>query len=354
MRRTRHRPPASFPLAACAAIAAWAVLWTGHLWSAPQAQASGDDAGAAFYRDKTVTVIVATKPGGGYDTYGRLLARSMPKYLPGSTFTVRNVPGAGHIIGANELFAAKPDGLTVGTFNKGLIIAQIIGTRGIRFDMAKFEWLGVPDSEPRVWITAKQSPVKSLKDVLSGARVVTVSANGVGSEDYQDYVFLDNIFGLKNLKVVTGYQGNDVDLALLRGEVDGKVGALSSVEPLIRNEGARIILVIGRSPVADFPDAPVLAQAAPKSRDALVGIMISQAVLGHPFAAPPGVPPDRLEALRRAFGRAVADPDVRAAAAKAGLVVNPLDAAETARLVERAVHPPAEVAALIKRVLGTK
>ena len=346
MQMTRRRPPASFLLAACAAIAAWTVLSTG--------TAAGDDAGAAFYRDKTVTVIVATKPGGGYDTYGRLLARSMAKYLPGSTFTVRNVPGAGHIIGANEVYAAKPDGLTIGTFNKGLIIAQITETRGIRFDMAKFEWLGVPDSEPRVWITAKQSPVKSFKDVLSGVRVVTVSSNGVGSEDYQDYVFLENIFGLKDLKVVTGYQGNDVDLALLRGEVDGKVGALSSVQPLIRNEGARIILVIGRRPVADVPDAPTLAQAAPKGREALVDIMISQAEMGHPFAAPPGVPPDRLLALRRAFGQALADPDLRAAAAQASLVINPLDAAETARLISRAAHPPADVAALIRRVLSAK
>ncbi|HKX18439.1 MAG TPA: tripartite tricarboxylate transporter substrate-binding protein [bacterium] len=346
MQTARSRPPAPFLLAVCAAIGVWTVVWTG--------TAAGDDAGAAFYRDKTVTVIVATKPGGGYDTYGRLLARSMAKYLPGSTFTVRNVPGAGHIIGANEVYAAKPDGLTIGTFNKGLIIAQITETRGIRFDMAKFEWLGVPDSEPRVWITAKQSPVKSFRDVLSGARVVTVSSNGVGSEDYQDYVFLENIFGLRDLKVVTGYQGNDVDLALLRGEVDGKVGALSSVQPLIRNEGARVILVIGRRPVADFPDAPVLAQTAPKGREALVDIMISQAELGHPFGAPPGVPADRLLALRRAFGQALADPDLRAVAAQAGLVINPLDAAETTRLVTRATHPPADVAGLIRRVLGAK
>lgn len=316
--------------------------------------APATDEGTAFYRDKTVTVIVATKPGGGYDTYGRLLARYLPKYLPGSTFIVRNVPGGGHIIGANEVYAAAPDGLTIGTFNKGLIVAQIIGTAGIRFDMAKFGWLGVPDSEPRVWVVAKQSPVKSFKDVRTGSRTVTVAANGVGTEDYEDYLVLENIFNLKHLKVITGYQGNDIDLALLRGEVDGKVGALSSVQPLVRNEGARVILVVGNAPVAEYPDAAVLTRIAPAGKEPLVRLMISQALLGHPFAAPPGVPPGRLNALRRAFREALQDADLQAAAKQAGLVVNPLGGAETARLVGEAVRPPADIAALIKRVMGGK
>ncbi len=159
---------------------------------------------------------------------------------------------------------------------------------------------------------------------------------------------------MKHLKVVTGYQGNDIDLALLRREVDGKVGALSSVQSMIRNEGARVILVVGKTPVADYPDAPVLTRLAPKGKEALVSLMLSQAVLGHPFTAPPGVPADRLEALRRAFGQTLQDSELRAAAERATLVVSPLDAEETTRLVDQAVHPPADVAALIKRVMSTK
>jgi len=342
--RVHIRTRAAAPAAALAMLCAIVVAAAG----APNA---GD---AAFYRDKTVTVIVATKPGGGYDTYGRLLARFMPKYLPGSTFVVRNIPGGGHIIGANEVYTAKPDGLTFGTFNKGLVVAQITGAGGIRFDMAKFEWIGVPDSEPRVWVVSKQSPVKTLADVVGGTRTVTVAANGVGTEDYEDYLFLAHIFDLKRLKVVTGYQGNDIDLALLRGEVDGKVSTLSSVQSLIHNEGARVILVIGKAALADYPGVPALAQIAPRGKEALVTLMLSQAVLGHPFAAPPGVPAGRLEALRRAFEQALQDPDLRAAAAKATLVVNPLDAQTTTRLVADAAHPPADIAALIKRVMTTK
>ena len=350
--RAHRRMRTGAPAAVLGMLCAFVV--TGALLSAGTAGAPSGDAGAAFYRDKTVIVIVATKPGGGYDTYGRLLARYMPKYLPGSTFVVRNIPGGGHIIGANEVYTAKPDGLTVGTFNKGLVVAQIAGERGIRFDMAKFDWIGVPDSEPRVWIVSKQSPVKTFADVVNGPRTVTVAANGVGTEDYEDYVFLENIFDLKHLKIVTGYQGNDIDLALLRGEVDGKVSTLSSVQSLIHNEGARVILVIGKAALADYPGAPALTQAAPKDKEALVSLMLSQAVLGHPFAAPPGVPADRLEALRRAFEQALHDSDLLAAAARSTLVVNPLDAQTTARLVAQAVHPPADVAALIKRLMSTK
>lgn len=353
MNRSDHTHEGTRP-ALPAAIAACLLVVTAMLWPPRGGAAPAADSGTAFYQDKTVTLIVATKPGGGYDGYGRLLARYMPKYLPGSTFVVRNIPGGGHIIGANEVYNAKPDGLTVGTFNKGLVVAQIAGVHGIRFDMTKFDWIGVPDSEPRVWIVSKTSPIRTLKDAVEGGRTVTVAANGVGTEDYEDYKFLETIFDLRHLKIVTGYQGNDIDLALLRGEVDGKVSTLSSVESLIHNEGARVILVIGKAPVAEFPDAPALPQAAPPGKEALVSLMLSQAVLGHPLAAPPGVPPDRLAALRRAFAQALQDPDLRAAAARARLVVNPLDAAETTRLITDASHPPAEVAALIKRIMMQK
>ncbi|HEV2438573.1 MAG TPA: tripartite tricarboxylate transporter substrate-binding protein [bacterium] len=345
--RTRAEAPAA-ALGMLCAVAVTAAVLSG------AAGAAGDETGAAFYRDKTVTLIVATKPGGGYDAYGRLLARYMPKYLPGSTFVVRNVPGGGHIIGANEVYTAKPDGLTLGTFNKGLVVAQVAGVHGIRFDMTKFEWIGVPDSEPRAWIVSKPSPFKTLQDVTGGADTMTVAANGVGTEDYEDYVFLENIFDLKNLKIVTGYKGGDVDLAFLRGEVNGKVGTLSSVQSLIHNEGARVILLIGRTPLAEYPGVPALPQVAPKGREALINLMLTQAILGHPFAAPPGVPADRSEALRRAFEQALQDSDLRTAAAKAKLVVNPLDAQTTSRLVAQAAHPPADVAALIKRIMSTK
>src|SRR5918997_2843269 len=118
--------------------------------------------GADFYKGKTVTYIVATAPGGGYDTYGRLVAEYMQKYLPGSTFVVRNMPGAGHLIGANAIYASKPDGLTIGTFNTGLIYNQLIGSEGVKFDMNKMSWPGRAGSEPRVVVCAPDAPIKTF------------------------------------------------------------------------------------------------------------------------------------------------------------------------------------------------
>jgi len=113
-------------------------------------------AGAEYYKGKTVTYIVATKPGGGYDTYGRLIAKYLEKHLPGSEFVVKNIPGAGHIVGANTLYASKPDGLTIGTFNTGLVYAQILEREGVKFDLRKMNWIGKAAADPRAFLLGRK------------------------------------------------------------------------------------------------------------------------------------------------------------------------------------------------------
>ena len=115
--------------------------------------------GAAFFKDKTVTYIVATDPGGGYDTNGRLVAEYMQKHLPGSTVVVQNMPGAGHLIGTNYIYASEPDGLTIGTFNTGLIYGQLAGDPGAKFDLAKMTWIGKVSSDPRVVVVSSESGI---------------------------------------------------------------------------------------------------------------------------------------------------------------------------------------------------
>ena len=122
------------------------ILWAAA--AAALAQPSLAQTGADFYKGKTVTYIVATGPGGGYDTYGRLVAEYMQKHLPGSTFVVRNMPGAGHLVGANAIYASRPDGLTIGTFNTGLIYNQLIGLEGVKFDLTKMSWIGKAGADP--------------------------------------------------------------------------------------------------------------------------------------------------------------------------------------------------------------
>ena len=125
------------------------------------------DTGADFYKGKSVTYIISAGAGGGYDTYGRLVAEFMQRNLPGSTFIVRNMPGAGHLIGANALYASKPDGLTIGSFSTGLIYNQISKNSKANFDLAKMSWIGKAASEPRVVLIAAQSPVKTFDEFMA-------------------------------------------------------------------------------------------------------------------------------------------------------------------------------------------
>ena len=134
---------------------------------APSAMAQ---TGADFYKGKTVTYIVATSPGGGYDLYGRLVAEFMQKYLPGSTFVVKNLPGAGHLVGTNTIYASKPDGLTIGTFNTGLIYNQLIGLDGVKFDLNKMSWIGKAASDPRVFTVHPDLPIRSFKELQNYRR----------------------------------------------------------------------------------------------------------------------------------------------------------------------------------------
>ena len=138
------------------------------------------------FRGKTITYIVATGPGGGYDTYGRLIARYLQKYLPGSRVVVRNVPGAGHIVGANTIYAAKADGLTIGMFNTGLIYDQLIHRQGVLFDLAKFSWIGKAADDTRALMISNSSGLKSIDDVLKTKAPIKFAAAGVGSAAYND------------------------------------------------------------------------------------------------------------------------------------------------------------------------
>src|SRR5690242_19516034 len=150
-------------------------------WSAP-----GYTADSGYFRGKTVTYIVATGPGGGYDTYGRLIAKYIQKYLPGSRVLVRNVPGAGHIVGVNTIYAAKPDGLTIGMFNTGLIYDQLIKRQGVLFDLNKFSWIGKAADDSRALMISKTSGFKSFDDMLKSKTTIKFAAAGVGSAAYND------------------------------------------------------------------------------------------------------------------------------------------------------------------------
>ena len=175
----------------------------------------------------------------------------MQKYLPGSTFVVKNVPGAGHLVGTNTIYAAKPDGLTIGTFNTGLIYNQLIGLDGVKFDLTKMSWIGKASSEPRVIVIAPQSPIKTFAQLREQKEPVNFATAGIGSAAYVETLMLTNLLKLP-IKIQTGYSGNDDQLAMRRGEIVGTVSSRSTVEQFMQNGFARFIAQIGGSE-KDFP-----------------------------------------------------------------------------------------------------
>jgi len=306
--------------------------------------------GAEFYKGKTVTYIVATSPGGGYDFYGRLVADYMQKYLPGSTFVVKNLPGAGHLVGTNTLYASKPDGLTIGTFNTGLIYNQLIGLKGIQFDLTKMSWIGKAAADPRIVVVSKDSPIKSFKELTALKEPVNFSTAGIGSAAYVETTVLLNLLKLP-VKILTGYNGNDDQLAMRRGEIVGTIASRSSWQQFVDNGFGRFIAQIG----GDSKDLPQLATLVEDpTAKAFAALVASQGDLSRLTAGPPGIPEDRLAALREAYRKAMADPELKAKAEKGGRPLQPLIGEDVATRVKAALNQPPKTVELVKAAISAK
>ena len=316
------------------------------LGAGPALAASGAD----FYKGKVVTYVVATSPGGGYDFYGRLVSKYMQKHLPGSTFVVKNKPGGGHIIGANLIYNAKPNGLTIGIFNTGLIYSQVIGKKGIRFDLANMSWIGKAAADPRVVMAAVNGGPKSLAE-LRGPKVWKFSSGGVGSSGYNDTQMLAKVLGWK-FKMILGYRGTQSELAMRRGEIHVAVGSLSSAGLFVKNGYGRLLTVIGGAPMKGVPQLMDVVQG--KDAKAIAALIASQAELARFTAGPPEIPADRLGALRVAYKAALDEKDLRTQAARADRPIVPAYGEEVRRKVRAALNQPPEVIALVRKILSIK
>jgi tripartite-type tricarboxylate transporter receptor subunit TctC len=304
--------------------------------------------GADFYKGKTITYIVATPPGGGYDFWGRLVSEYMQKYLPGSTIIVKNMGGAGHLVGANATYAAKPDGLTIGTFNTGLIYAQVIKHEGAKFDLSKMGWIGKATTDPRVIAIASHSPIKTFDDLRAQKEPVNFATSGGGtSSDFVEIHMLANVFKL-NLKILTGYSGNERRLAMRRGEIVGTTGSRSSFGSFVQEGQGRFIAQIGGSDT-DVPQLKDLAKDA--SGKALVSMLQAQGDIARLTAGPPGIPQDRLDALRAAYRKALEDPEMQAKAEKLERSVEPAYGEDVAEMIKAALNQPPEIVEMLKKTL---
>ena len=316
------------------------------------AAGQGSQAAAqAFFRGKTITYIVATSPGGGYDTYGRLVARYMSKYLPGTKIIVRNLPGAGHVIGADTIYAAKPDGLTIGTFNTGLIYMQLLEAPGVRFDLTRMSWIGKAASDPRVLVMSRKSGITSVRQLLDPSKPPTVLfAAGMGSAGYLDTRLAAVAIHL-NVKLIPGYGGSEGTMSMLRGETEGTIGSESSYAQFVRQGEGSYLLQFGGPRGGSIPHAMPFATTPDAKK--LLSLIAAESEVSRLTAGPPGIPADRLELLRRVYLEALADPGFQAQARKMDAPVEPMGGRQVQEVIEQALQLPPSSLQLLRQAVGT-
>jgi tripartite-type tricarboxylate transporter receptor subunit TctC len=326
-------------------------LWPAVALSAALAAAPGHaDAVADFYKGKSVTLVVSSSSGGGYDALGRVVARYLGKHIPGQpTVIVRNMPGAGGIVATNYLYnSAAKDGTTFGLVQNNTPFEPLFGTREAQYDASKFDWLGAPSSEVGILAIWNTVPVDSIADART--HQITVGSSGANSTPSFFARLLDATLGVK-LKIVLGYAGQaEAFLAMERGEVDGYpsifYNSLMSTHPTwVADKKIKLLVQYGAAAepeIADVPFAPDLVTNPDDKR--MLQTAFAPLALGRPFLMPPGGPADRVAAMRQALADTFKDPDFLAETDQLQLgVKNPRSGDEIAAEVSRAYQTPPQI-----------
>lgn len=309
------------------------------------AQDASDD--SDFYRAKTISYIVATDPGGGYDSYARLIGNYMQDNMTVDNIVIRNVPGAGHLVGANTLYRSKPDGLTIGTFNIGLVYGQLTGKEGMTFDLRDLEWIGKAAGEPRSIVVSRDCPIQTIQDLMAADEPVKFGSAGLGSASWSDMMLLAEALELKVI-VIPGFQGNEGEMSMLRGEICAIMGSTSSFAHFVDAGYGSLILTVGGD-IEGVPNAMDVAHNQKAKQ--LVSIIDTLAQLGRVTAAPPGTPPDRLDELRAAYKASLENPQLLAEAEQLGKPIDPAFGDDVKRLVAAALEQSPETIGMIKKAI---
>jgi tripartite-type tricarboxylate transporter receptor subunit TctC len=321
--------------------AALFVTWTANAPAAPV-----DD----FYKGKTVTLLVGGSAGGGYDTLGRAIAHYIGRHIPGNpSIVVEDMPGAGGLLAMDYLFhTAVHDGSVIALVENGPPLAPLFGVKQARYDATKFNWLGTPSIETAVTLVWHTVPVNSLDDLKTHA--TTMGASGTNSTQAFYTRLIDAVLGTK-MKAINGYKGlNDTFLAMERGEIDGSpsvfYSAITSTRPRwLPDHLAKAILQYGPQPVKDLAGVPFVPDLITAPDDKLLmQAAFAPLALGRPLVMPPGVPADRVAAMRQALADTFADSNFVADAKKIGLVVNaPQTGQQLQDVIDQAYATPPRV-----------
>jgi tripartite-type tricarboxylate transporter receptor subunit TctC len=300
---------------------------------------------SASFEGKTITIVVGFKAGGGYDRVARVLARHIPKYLPGNpNVIVQNMPGANSITAANHVYAvAKPDGLTIGTFNRNLILAQLTNVRGVKFDQTRFAWIGSAASESTILAVRSDLPYQTFDELKKSGKTLIIGATGPGANTYDFPLLLKEFLGV-DLKIVSGYSSSsDIMLAIERKEVDARAGSYTSIRPFV-DRGLVRPLIRGSAIESGIEKLPVDENLAPTPRArAIMALRSAPEVVGRPYVMPPGTPEDIVKAMREAFDKAIKDPQLKAEAKKGKMDLEFMPGEEALKIIKEVLSQPKDV-----------
>jgi tripartite-type tricarboxylate transporter receptor subunit TctC len=300
-----------------------------------------------FYKDKPVSLIVSSSAGGGYDTLARTVARFLGRHLPGNpSVLVRNMAGANGVAAANFLYnAAEKDGSQIGLLQNNTPFEPLLGNKEARYEPTRFDWLGSPSVEAGVLVVWNATPIATLDDARQ--REVTVGAAGTNSPPAFYARLINDVFGTR-LKIVTGYPGQtEALMAMERGEIDGYAGVLLSTLLVLRadwlaDKKIRPLLYYGPDKPAELAGVPYAPEFVSNDDDrALVDAAFAPLALGRPLMMPPGVPAERLAAMRKALAETFADPEFQAESKRLGLGADaPQSGEQIAGVIRRVYAAP--------------
>jgi tripartite-type tricarboxylate transporter receptor subunit TctC len=315
-------------------------------------------AAADFYSGKTLTIIVASDAGGGYDVYARLLARFLGKYIPGSpTIVVQDEPGAGGLRAAQEIYAvAEKDGTKVGYLRGSNMLDSVLGIRGQEIDPGKFEWIGNMAGDTDLCSFWSTSGVRSFQDLKD--KEILVGASGNGSQGYIFENAMNRILHTR-MKIISGYKGTgDRIIAAERGEIQGNCGMNASTVTAIYSQllaDGKLLPIVqsGLRPYPTLPNVPLTQSfAVTDDQRQVLTTISSQLEISRVYAAPPGIPSDRAEILRKAFMQAASDPELLSDAKKQKLDMNPSSGDDVAKIVAQMSSLSPERKAEARAALG--
>ncbi len=317
-----------------------------------------------FYSGKTLRVIVGSSAGNTQDQMTRLVARYVPKYLPGHpNVIVENMSGASSVIAANYLFkVAKGDGLTIGTVSRALYFDQLLGRKEVQFDWAKFTWIGTPVEGHEVLFISGGAPYKSIRELATAGQSLKCGASGTTSTGYYIPKLVNEIFGTK-FQIVTGYGGGaELDLAVQRGETQCRATSVSgftgfgAFRDWRQSGSARVLVQTGRKRDGKLTDVPTVYELmdefkTPESGRRLASVMLYPGEFGWPMVAPPEISPERSKLLRAAFKGALANAELIAEAKKRQLELTPSGGEELENLAKEVMAQPRDVVERMKMLL---